>query len=164
MTDASDKLAALDVEAFLVESVNVDPLRIQDHYCEVPAQFAYWSHQYALADRGLKLAKMDEERTRATLALAHRQRLVDAGLKPTESQVEAKVATDPEMTDVTRERIEAEFQERRLKGVVSAVAMKSQSLMSLGAHVRKEMEGDPQVRRAYANAATAAGYGHLGGD
>lgn len=163
MSNVTQMLRDLDVEEFLVESVEVDPMLIQDHYTTIASQFAYWSHQYALADKNMKLAKMEEERCHATSAIRHRQVMLDAGLKVTEAQVEAKVVTDPEMIDLAKERIEAEFQRERLRGVVNALSIKNQSLMSLGAHVRKEMEGDPLVRKAYANAAAAGGYGP-GGD
>lgn len=154
-TEVTDKLRALKVEEFLVESVEIDPQDIQRHFATVAATYAYWSHQYAEADRNLKLSKLEEERTHAVLAIKHRQEMLDRGLKPTESQVEAKVVNDPEMVELTRERIEAEFQRERLKGVVNAVALKGQSLMSLGAFVRKELENDPAVRAAWAVAKDA---------
>lgn len=157
-TDVTAKLRALHVEDFLIESLEVNPQKLQDHYTTIASQFAYWSHQHAIADQNVKLSKMEEQRTGAVLAITVRQRMLDANLKPTESQVAAKVAIDDEMVEVQRDRIEAEFQEKRLKGVVAALAIKNQSLMSLGAHVRKEMDGDPLVRQAYANArALAAG-------
>lgn len=164
-TDVTAKLRALEIESFLVESVEVDPLRIQDHYVSIASQYAYWSHQHAVADRNLKLAKMEEDRTRAALSILHRQRLIaNKVAKPTESQVAAEVLMDDEMCEVTRDRIEAEFEEKRLKGVTAALAIKNQSLMSLGAHVRKEMDGDPMVRRAYGQARELLREGREGRD
>lgn len=152
MRDEINKLKALKVEEFLIESVEIDPLRIQEHYVSIAAQYAFWSHKFADAERIRDLTKVEEARVRGTLELKHRQDMLDAGAKPTESQIAARVNLDPTLFDITTELVEASFHVTRLKGVLQALSIKNQSLMSLGAHVRQEMQGDPLLRQQARNA------------
>jgi hypothetical protein len=60
--------------------------------------------------------------------------------------VESAVEMDQRNFDAKMRAIEAEVDEKRLRGVLDAVRTKRDMLISLGAHVRIEMEHDPVIR------------------
>jgi hypothetical protein len=83
----------------------------------------------------------------ARLYVRRREQLVMEGDKVTEALLAETVACDPKYDLVVAEAIEAERAWLQIRGVVRAIEEKGRMLMSLGAHIREEMKGDPSVRR-----------------
>lgn len=139
-------------EKYLKDCVAIEPLAIQEEFTRLPADLAYWNDRYAAALRAHLLAKLDSEETHSRLYIAHRERMLAAGVKPTESQVEAQIDNDPEMHQARLAMVDSEVDKGRLRGIVDAVSTKRDMLVSLGSHIRTEMEGDLVIRKRHAEA------------
>ncbi len=146
------KLKDLEVEAYLIESCDIEPTLIQEEYVRVPRDLAYWNQRYVNAFQEYQFQKIATNRTRMMLTIRHREALLQSGVKVTESQVEAKVSTDTEMEDAEVALVYAEVEREKMRGVLDAVRAKKDMLVSIGAHIRAELQGDPSVRNQSAAA------------
>lgn len=140
------KLHDMDVDDYLAQAVGIDPLAIQEEYVRVPAELAYWNCKYAEAVNRHLRAKHHLEVTEAQLRFLCRDALEEAGRKVTESTVDSAMLRHSSYEPARFAAIEAEVEVKRLAGVVDAVRTKRDMLVSLGAHVRAEMQHDPVIR------------------
>lgn len=143
-------LQDLEVEDYLKDCVVMDPLFIQEEYVRLPADLAYWNQKYADALRAHLRAKIDLDRIEAQVYLEKREVGYASGGKTTEATVAAQVACDARVLAAREVAVMAEAEKARLHGVVNAVSAKKDMLVSLGAHVRQEMDGDPTIREQHA--------------
>ena len=157
--DKDDEINGLSVGAFVKDSVDIEPMALEQEYQRVPSDLAYWNERYARALKVHLTCKAGEKTYEAYLKIEHREALHAAreGEKSgsgrvTESMVEAAVLTDPRYQKFQDERVNAEVEKVRIAGILDALRAKKDMLVSLGAHVRQEMEGDPVVRAAHADA------------
>lgn len=139
-----------DLEAYRRASIRIEPLAIQEEYVRVPADLAFWSEQHSVLYREWQLAKFEREqewgraieRARADLS-SERKGL---GRGPTVASIEAYAIQDPLYVKAKNEEIHLEAERQRLLGMVDAVRTKRDMLVSLGAHIRAEMERDPVIK------------------
>ncbi len=136
----------VELEEYLRECVKIEPLAIQEEFVRIPADLAYWNARYALALREHLTAKIDLDVTRAKLQPIVRLAIQEAGGKVTESQVDAAIESHDSYVDARRRVADAEVAKNELFGSLDAIRAKKDMLMSLGAHLRVEMEGDPVMR------------------
>ena len=140
------KLRELNVEAYLADCVQMEPLAIEEEFVRMPADLAYWNERYATAYKGLALAEQRRRKLEALLRIEYREKMLADQKKPTESMVDAAVATDDRMLAARDDQIMAEVEKVRIQGVCEAVRCKKDMLISMGAHMRAEMNGDPTIR------------------
>ncbi len=167
----------LDIEQYLYDSVSITPEALSEEFARVSLDLAYWNHQYAERTREYRMAEITQKRTRAMLYIKHRLRLqeeaiaeaaegdggVDAKGKPkpvkvervTEAQVDSAVLLDDDMVVCDTNLITTEVEREKARGVLDAVRAKREMVVSLGAHIRAEMAGDPILRHQLANTAAA---------
>lgn len=134
-----------DLEKYRQACVRINGDFISDEYIRIPSDTAWWSSQYALIYREWQLAKFAREqewgaavdRARATL-LSERGSTGSRG--PTVDQVEAQAINDRAYVQAKRQEIEFEGEKVRLAGMLEALRTKRDMLVSLGAHLRSEME------------------------
>jgi hypothetical protein len=137
-----------DLEEYRRACVRIEPEAIQDEYVRTPSDLAYWSEMHSNVFREWQLAKFAREqewgaaitRSRATLSSAS-----VSGRGPTVDQVDAHATNDEAYVAAKRNEIYLEAERQRLLGMVEAIRTKKDMLVSLGAHIRAEMERDPQV-------------------
>jgi hypothetical protein len=157
----------VEVDAYLYDSVNVEPEALDEEFIRIAADLAYWNERYARAHKAHLLAKLDAERAEAVLLLEVREtaltewraaKLASAGAKdkgesagrePAGEIVRARMVSDPRYHEVRLAELEAEVERTRLRGVVSALEAKKDMLQSIGAKLRSEMS-DPLLRSALA--------------
>ena len=141
-------------DTYLAECVHIDPLAVQDEYVRVSADLAYWNAQYAKSVRDSLIAKVELDILERELYPKCRQVLEDGGVRPTEAAIDIE-CTSPRATTIghsdawkaaKRQLAEAEADKAKAYGVVDAVRAKKDLLISLGAHIRAEMERDPVLR------------------
>lgn len=142
----NDQPHDVDLEDYLRECVKIEPLAIQEEFVRIPADLAYWNSRYAQALRAHLMAKIDLDVTRAKLQPIVRLALQEAGAKVTESQVDAAIESHDSYVEHRRRVADAEVAKNELFGSLDAIRAKKDMLMSLGAHLRVEMEGDPVMR------------------
>lgn len=151
-------------EEFSEEVVfRIDPTDLQDAFCSVPAELAYWSHKYALAYRAAATAKANEKQVRGAYREVAREQVIAIRGKATEADVAAKLESIDEVREASDATIEAEYEKTRLFGIVDAVRTKKEMLISVGAQVRAEMDHDPTIRAHHRNSRLSAENHEWGG-
>lgn len=134
------------MEDYLRACVRIDPLDIQGEYIRIPADLAYWNDRYAEALRVFLGSEIEVKLIRAQMEPQIREMLLNAGGKTTEAQVKAAIDSDENVIDAQRRNVEAEVEKNRHYGILDAIRSKKEMLISLGAHIRVEMAGDPLIR------------------
>jgi hypothetical protein len=142
-------LNEIEVEKFLKDSVDIEPTQLQEEYVRVPADIAYWNERYSQALRAHLLAKLELDRVYAILQIEKREVLSVAGGKVTEAIVSAAIEVDAKYQVARLATIDTEVEVSRLKGVSYAVSAKREMIVSLGAHLRIELQNDPIIREHY---------------
>ncbi len=148
-TDPTD-----DVDAYLRECVRIEPLAIQEEYVRLPADLAYWNAKYAEAQREFLMSKVDLDVLERELYPVVRQELETSGQRVTEKMIEAGIGQSSLWTEAKQRVARADADKAKMYGVLDAVRTKRDMLVSLGAHLRAEMEHDPTLRAhsaAYSN-------------
>lgn len=135
-----------ELEQRVRECTDIFPEAIQEEYVRLPSDLAYWNKQYAEAQRVELKAKARAKRARADAQLRIRQEAADDGRKMTDKIAEAETEIDADVAEAEDFYADAVADRSRLYGVVDAVRAKKDMLVSLGAHVRAELEGDPSLR------------------
>lgn len=138
-----------DLEEYRRACVRIEPMAIQDEFIRVPADLAYWSESHSNLYREWQLAKFSREQewgaamARARASLSSEKQ---GGRGPTVDQVEAEAVNDPKYVEAKRNEVYLEAETKRLVGMVDAVRTKRDMLVSLGAHIRAEMEHEPLIK------------------
>lgn len=138
--------ADADLDLYVKQSVAIDPVLVREEYVRLPADLATWNARLVAATERYLEADLVVDRTTARLTIEHRERLLACGEKATEAQVKAHVESDERWISARMDRIEAEVEKLRVRGVVDAVLTKRDMLISLGATIRQELH-DPRIRR-----------------
>ena len=129
-----------DVVKFLSESVHIDYLDLKAEFIKVPSQTSYWNAQFADAHKAYLVAKILDKQVFAALWSGGEGRVDD---------IKAEIENSMKMKTSRARLIEAEYERERLKGVCEAVRTKKEMLISLGAHVRAEMDNEPRIKEAH---------------
>lgn len=146
LVEAGEAGILANLDAYLRECVKIDPLNIQGEFIRLSGDLAYWNDQYAEALRSYLTAEVDLKILKAQLEPIARQALIDAGGRTTEAQVKAFIEEHDQVIEAKRKEIDSEVEKARLYGVLDAIRSKKEMLVSLGAHLRLEMQGDPLLR------------------
>ena len=135
-----------DPVQYLEECVNIEPVAIQEEYVRVPADLAYWNAKFSDALKAFLLAKLALSKVEARLQLETRASMEGGKTKVTESVITAMIESSDDWAKVKLALVDAECEKVRLWGVCDALRSKKEMLVSLGATLRSEMEGDPMLR------------------
>lgn len=134
------------VHEAVMEAVSVDPLALDDEFAKIPSLLARFNEQYADAYRKHLLSKHRVDRAFAACYLKHRGEAEERGEKITEGLLKARVDDDEAFHAAQDVAVAAEVEKLRLWGVLDALRAKRDALISLGAHMRAEMQGSPSIR------------------
>lgn len=135
-----------ELDKYLKDCVAVCPEAIQEEFVRLPADLAFWNQKYAEALREFLMAKIELDITKARLQPIVRESLKTAGAKVTEALVESAIDSHDACIEARRVLAIAEVSKNELFGNLDAIRAKRDMLMSLGAHLRVEMENDPVIR------------------
>lgn len=149
---------ARDPVLYLKQCVEIVPEAIHEEYVRLPADLAYWNAQYADAQRAFLLAKVEADILERELYPVLRVELEATG-KVTEKMIESALASSAAWKESKVRVAEAEAEKARLYGVLDAVRTKRDMLVSLGAHLRAEMDGSPQLRDESRHFSAKMGFG-----
>jgi hypothetical protein len=138
-----------DPEAYLAECVKIDDTVITEEYIRLPSDMAYWNARYADCFRFWLQAKVQRDLTEARLSAEWREQLEAKakGGRITLGEIENAVFQDPQYIDAKAKEVMAEAEKVRLYGIMEALRAKREMLVSLGAHLRMEMDHDPMLRK-----------------
>lgn len=124
----------------------INELQLQSEFTRIAADIARWNELFAEATADYRLAEHQLETVESTLYLHYKGHADSLGQKVTEAALKAKVLTDPQYQEASVALIQEERQMLKAKGVVGALITKRDMLISLGAHIRAELHGDPALR------------------
>jgi hypothetical protein len=142
--------ATEDLDLYAKRVTAIDPVMLRDEYIRLPADLASWNARQALAQEAFMEADLALDRTEARLSIEWREGMTADNAKVTEGTVKERVRCDQKYVDARMAVIEAEVELARVKGVVQAILAKKEMLISLGAHVRAELN-DPKIRQQAAD-------------
>lgn len=139
MTDITSAAAVL-------AAAGIEPTDIQGEFARIASLIATYNEEYAKALKEHLTRKASRDRVHASRYLAHRAKMLADGEKVTEGVLKARVLTDKEFVLALERAAVAEVEKVRLGGVLDALSTKRDALISLGAHLRTEMHGNPRLR------------------
>lgn len=134
------------VDRAVREAVDIDPLAFEDEFKKLPSKLATFNERYARALKRHLTAKANKDRTYYRRMLDIRVELEEKGEKTTEANIKAHVEADAKYAEAVTAAISAEVEKARLWGVLDALRSKREALISIGAHLRVEMQGAPSIR------------------
>ena len=134
---------------YRTECTAVDRDDLISEFVRVSADMAFWNEQYADAHQTWIDAKVTKDQQRVALYKESQDRLLlNAKGRVTIAEITAEVEGDPEYHEVVRLVSVAEDLKLRVSGTCEAIRCKKDMLISLGAHIRAELSGDPSIREA----------------
>jgi len=136
----------IEPDEYSTRATHIDPTNLHEEFVRLSADLAHWNAKYALAHENYLEADLELDRTEAALHIEWRERLADEGSKVTEGAVKERVQTDQKYIAARIAKIDAEVERLKSRGVVDSIIAKKDMLISLGATVRKEMDGNPRLR------------------
>lgn len=128
-----------DLEGYRDECVNIDRSDLQTEFCRVPGDLAFWAERLASTESRIMEAKVNIDRVRSKIDQDVRAAFQARGDKLTEARISVLVDGDMQLAAAQTALAAAMHEKSRLRGIVDAIALKGQMLMSLGAIVRQEM-------------------------
>jgi len=138
------KLNDIDVDEYLAQCTQVEPLALQEEFVRWSGDYAYWNEKLAKASRLHASCKLEREKIYSRLTLE--ARAMAGTSKTTVAEIEAKVMADPAYQTAREAETDAEVETERISGVLQALRGKKDMLVQLGYHQRAEMAGDPTLR------------------
>ena len=127
-------------------SAEIDLTNLSNEFVEINARISYANQLLADAEEFLEHAEAELTLVEAQAFLRHRESLKASGEKVTEKLLEALVVTDPQRIQAMGAALAARANKQRCRREVDSFVKKSEILVSLGAHIRAEMNLDPTLR------------------
>lgn len=144
--DLHEQMLATIEDDYLRECARINPEDIQTEFERIPGQLAYFNAQYAGALNAHLVAEIDVKVTRARVYTAVREAMIAKGGKPTEEYMKALIESNEDYIEQQYIASAAETKKNDLYGKLDAIRSKKEMLISLGAHLRAELGGDPLIR------------------
>jgi len=139
-------LKDVEVSEYLKQCVDMVPEQINEEFSRMSADYAYWNEKYAEANRLELVTEWSEKKAYASAYLQKKMEAQVSSTKTSEATLDAEVKTSQVYGRAVEEHIEARAATAHLKGVLEALKTKREMLISSGAHLRQEMQGDPIIR------------------
>jgi hypothetical protein len=126
--------------------VSIDINDLQQEFCKVPSDLAYWGERMADTHQAAKVARLRREQVESRLYTQYKAEIEAEGKRATEAAVHAALVQDDLYEHAKLTEIEAEAAALSMKNRFWAVSAKKDLVQSLGATIRAEMQRDPMVR------------------
>lgn len=146
-----------EFEQYLYDCVTIDEDRINEEYCRVAADLAYWGRRHANAEEAYLAAKANVKREAASAWIRTREKLEEEESEraaaqerkfkpPAVALIDKHTELDEGLAMARATFASAARMREETSSIVSAVHTKREMLVSLGATLRKELEMDPSIR------------------
>ncbi len=141
--------AVVELAEELLDAVRIEPTVIEEEFIRLPGDMAYWNERFAMATHDYLDAKATREKLWGELlndsaifdALAKR-----LGKKPSVDQLKGEIETLDQYVGARQLENTAKADVARTRGNVDCVIAKKEMLISLGAHIRAELNRDAMIR------------------
>lgn len=124
----------------------INEARIQHEFMRVASDLARWNQKLAEATEAVQLAEHKLEYVEAHIYHHIRIAAQADGEKISENAIQSRIKLDDLYRAQRDTLIKASKRLLEIKGAVQAIITKRDMLISLGAHLREEMKGDPSIR------------------
>lgn len=124
-------------------AVSIDRRQLGGEFIELSGHLAYWGDRYADAQVAKLRAEMGAKKLRRRIYLQLRS-VKEKG--DTETSLDARVETDPMVDEADELVLLRTAASLKLRSLVESIRTKGDMLVSLGAHQRAELKGDPMLR------------------
>lgn len=138
-------LTALDPETVRAATA-IEEAAIHGHFLRLSSDLAYFNGIYSDVLGLLRVAERRLEFGEADIRLEYRQSTQPSGKAATEGYIDECVKADHRYRKLREEVDNAEVLKSRVSGVVDAIRSKKEMLITVGANMRAELEGDPMIR------------------
>lgn len=139
------KLMDIEVGDYLKQCVDLEPEAISEEYARLSPDYAYWNERLRGVAKSLMNAEFHEKKTEARLYLKYKE--PEEGKKPpTEKTVDSAVTLDGDYQEAHQQTLELTAERDYLKGVLKTLSLKAEMLVSMGATMRQEIQGDLRMR------------------
>lgn len=118
----------------------IDQTDLSSEMARQASLYAYFTTQKSYAERALARAALQKDGEYAVADDHYRKSLVNAGEKFTEAKIRSYVLQDEDYHESAREEIRAKSRYTLLRAICQALEMRSNMLVSLGAHIRHELD------------------------
>jgi hypothetical protein len=139
-----------------MKAVSVEPLLLEEEFASLPALLARYNEMYSQAYGTFLTAKATYDQVWSGAMLRYREDTDDTKKRPTVDAIKAMVDVDDDVIAAKLAVIEAEVEKVRLWGVLDALRCKKDALVSIGAHIRAELGGNPSLRDQHRGARDSA--------
>jgi hypothetical protein len=129
-------------EKLIRSATQIEPIAINEEFVRLPGDLAYWNGVYADAVRNLLDAQRLSDAGEARIREGYRAKVTE---KVTEKYLDSCVAMDADFAKLREAEDDAEANKARAAGIVDAIRAKREMLVSLGAHMRAEMQPGPTI-------------------
>lgn len=146
MGNEAEVIATEVDDEYLLECININPEDISGEFERIPGQLAYWNARYARALRVHLEAEINVKVTKARVYRDTREAIIAKGGKPTEEYMKSLVESNHDYMEEQYTAAAAEADKNLMYGKLDAIRSKKEMIISLGAHMRAEMGGDPLIR------------------
>jgi hypothetical protein len=139
------KIYDLDFDQYCHECVSIDRTDLNNEFCRVSADLAYWGERAAQAERSVGEAEIELEVIKAE-AYVFQRNLLDSRLakRASEDMVTNAVASTSKYRGAKEHLVDCKSVKRRIAGIIESVKTKRDMLVSLGAQLRSE-QYEPQI-------------------
>jgi hypothetical protein len=138
------KLRDIEVDDYYKQCIDFEPQLIDEEFTRLSGDLGYWNELLADAAKALLLAEWEDKKAEAKLYLLFKE--PHEGKKPpTEAAVDAAIKCDPNYEKVHLAYIEAQYEHTQISGRVKTISKKSEMLVSMGAQIRQERDGDKRI-------------------
>lgn len=141
-----DEFWATESDEYLYECTHINDDDINNEFKRTSADIAFWSKKYADAVKESITAEINRKQVWSAKWIATKEMLVATGSRATIEDIKSNLETDNSVREARAREITAEFEKERIKGIMEAIRTKREMLISLGAHLRQEMQQDPTIK------------------
>lgn len=124
----------------LTDLFRIDETNLTKEFTEQASLYGYFGVLMAKAEHEAAVRDLGKDQEYAVADLDWRAEMEEAGKKYTEALIRNTVLSDEEYQRISIQAAEAEFDYKLLKAIVSALQQRAEMLISLGAHIRHELD------------------------
>ena len=130
----------------LSDDLKIDPFNLNGEIIQQPGLYGYYAEQLRLAQRALKLEKLNFDVFESALDRQIRDVALSKGEKPTERMIETRMRANDNWVIKKRNIIELESQVDQLDAVVRSLGQKKDMLVTLASNIRSEMSAGFSIK------------------